>query len=73
MSFGYGEAVCPECYNNEESFLMLDESYWLNRLLLRLGYGTVKNNYRVEREPSVEEFTHEDEPVMGLVPQPSSS
>ena len=72
MSFGYGEAVCPECYENVEPFLELDESYWLNRLLLRLGFGTVKRDLRVEEELSVEELVHDDEPVMGLVPQHSS-
>ena len=69
MSFGYGEAVCPECYINMEPFLTLDESYWLNRLLLRLG--SVKRDHRV-KEPSVEEIVHDDEPIIELVPQHSS-
>jgi len=33
MSFGFGETICPHCYDGEEHFIFLDKSYWLNRLL----------------------------------------
>jgi len=36
MTFGYGECICPECYNGEEKTVFFDTGYWLNRLLDRL-------------------------------------
>jgi len=36
MSFGYGEAICPDCYRGEEPFIFPDKDYWLNRILARL-------------------------------------
>ena len=35
MTFGYGEAICPNCYNGEQPFIFLDKSYWLNRIVAR--------------------------------------
>jgi len=36
MCFGYGEAICPDCYDWEQPFLFLDGSYWLNRITAHL-------------------------------------
>ena len=36
MTFGYGAAICPECYEGEGGFLFFDGGYWLNRVLMRL-------------------------------------
>jgi len=36
IPFGYGEAVCPICYDGEHPFLWWDGRFWLNRLLSRL-------------------------------------
>lgn len=36
MSFGFGEAICPDCYQGEQPFLFFDESYLLNRIITRL-------------------------------------
>ena len=33
MSFGYGETICPRCYDGEKRIILLDDGYWLNRLL----------------------------------------
>ena len=33
MSFGYGEVICPRCYEGEREFIFLDNSFFLNRLL----------------------------------------
>ena len=33
MSYGYGETICPRCYDGEEKFIKMDRSYWLNRFL----------------------------------------
>jgi hypothetical protein len=35
MSFGFGEIICPNCYNHEEEFIFLDESYLLNKLIVK--------------------------------------
>jgi hypothetical protein len=35
MSFGYGESICPDCYDGEQPFIFLDDSFWLNRVLAR--------------------------------------
>jgi hypothetical protein len=39
MTFGYGEAICPDCYNGEKKFIFLDNSFILNRLILRTAIG----------------------------------
>ena len=36
MSFGFGEAICPDCYRGERQFLFFDDSYWLNRIITLL-------------------------------------
>jgi hypothetical protein len=36
MTFGYGEAICPDCYTGERQFLFHDQEYLLNRLTARL-------------------------------------
>ena len=33
MSFGYGETICPRCYEGEDEFIFPDMTLWLNRLL----------------------------------------
>jgi hypothetical protein len=51
MSLGFGEIICPECYNAEEKFIFLDMSYWLNRIIvrninrknIRTGIDSIKN------------------------------
>ena len=35
--FGFGEAICPDCYKADKVFIFLDKSYWLNRMLSRLS------------------------------------
>lgn len=37
MCFGFGECICSKCFEGEREFIFLDRSYWLNRLLLRIG------------------------------------
>ena len=32
MSFGYGEVICPSCYEGEKKFVFLDRGFWLNRI-----------------------------------------
>ncbi|MCZ2809683.1 MAG: hypothetical protein O2V44_10045 [Candidatus Bathyarchaeota archaeon] len=36
FSFGFGEAICPDCYEGEPEFLFLDTRYWLNRIMIHL-------------------------------------
>lgn len=36
MSFGYGEIICPNCYEGEKQFIFLDIRYWLNRIIYLL-------------------------------------
>jgi hypothetical protein len=35
LSFGYGNAVCPQCFDGEDQIIFLDNTYWLNRLISR--------------------------------------
>jgi len=35
LTFGYGTTICPDCYEGEENFLILDENFLLNRLIAR--------------------------------------
>ena len=33
-TFGYGTAICPECYNGERDFVFLaKKDFWLNKLV----------------------------------------
>lgn len=36
MSLGYGEAICPDCYDGQDRFIFLDINFWLNRLVTRI-------------------------------------
>jgi DNA-directed RNA polymerase subunit RPC12/RpoP len=33
MSFGYGEIICPDCYEGERRFITFDDGFWLNRIV----------------------------------------
>ncbi len=33
MSFGYGEIICPDCYEGERRFISFDDGFWLNRIV----------------------------------------
>jgi len=35
-SFGTGSLICPQCYKGETKIIILDETYWLNRLVKKL-------------------------------------
>ena len=35
LTFGYGNAICPQCFDGEEKIIFLDNGYLLNRLLSR--------------------------------------
>jgi len=34
--FGFGEAICPDCYEGEDKFLFYDVSFFLNRWLVKI-------------------------------------
>ncbi len=34
-SFGFGEIICPICYQGDIHFVFLDNNYWLNRIIDR--------------------------------------
>lgn len=57
MSIGYGDAICPQCYNGEEHFIFFDNSYWLNRLLIKL----IPNQVYTKRRPSARAIENYDE------------
>jgi hypothetical protein len=33
LSFGFGKTICPECYEGEHEFLIIDKDYFLNRII----------------------------------------
>jgi hypothetical protein len=37
ITFGFGEAICPKCYSGEERFLFYDDTYWLNRIFMKIS------------------------------------
>ena len=37
FSFGFGLGICPDCYTNEKKIIFIDNSYFLNRLVIRLA------------------------------------
>jgi len=40
MSFGFGTAICPDCYQGEQPFIFFDNGYWLNRITtILLNHG----------------------------------
>ncbi len=49
MSFGFGEAICPDCYQGEHTFLFFDESYLLNRIITRLQNHERTGHTRADR------------------------
>lgn len=60
LSFGYGEAICPNCYESEGRFLFYDTSYWLNRLIQPQRYDQVEQDRiecKVDTLPFHEELT----------------
>ena len=48
MWFGYGAALCPDCYNGEEKYVWFDDSFVLNRfcnwLLLKIDRHVAFDN-----------------------------
>jgi predicted DsbA family dithiol-disulfide isomerase len=62
MSFGYGEVICPDCYNGEEQFIFLDKSYWLNRFLAHLLEPKTKQQEKhLNDQPLLEEAFNQSE------------
>ena len=47
-AFGFGECICPECYEDEKQFLFFDNSYILNRLLNMLQKRSTGDKYPTE-------------------------
>jgi hypothetical protein len=59
MSFGYGETICPQCYDGEKQFIFLDKGYWLNRLLSRyIGQETLIQEQDDFDEILLEQMSH---------------
>ena len=44
LTFGYGEVICPDCYDGEHESIFFDDRFLLNRLLMRslIKKGTYK-------------------------------
>ena len=49
---GYGEAICPDCYNGETPFIFYDNRYWLNRILTRLSSTRIPQPNTIIHEPT---------------------
>jgi hypothetical protein len=59
MSFGYGETICPNCYDGEKQFIFLDKGYWLNRLLSTyIGQETLVQEQDDFDEILLEQMSH---------------
>jgi len=43
MSFGYGKAICPDCYEGEQPFIFLDEDFFLNRIMENMFFKKARN------------------------------
>ena len=54
MSFGYGTAICPDCYNGEQHFLFFDDRFWLNRILMRLLYRGLPRTRPPSSDPALD-------------------
>ena len=37
MSFGFGRSICPRCYGGKSPFLVLNDAYWINRIVRMLN------------------------------------
>ena len=35
MHFGFGKAICPDCFNKDTQLLEFDQTYWLNRFIIK--------------------------------------
>jgi len=53
MCFGFGEAVCPDCYKGEQPFIFFDSSYWLNRVTAHLLNQGAPPSERASYDPEL--------------------
>jgi len=64
LSFGYGETICPRCYDGEKQIIFLDDGYWLNRLLSNyIGRETVLDKQEDFDEILLEQVSYP--PIIG--------
>ena len=54
MTLGFGKTICPTCYQGEQQFILMDDKYWLNRIILK--FKSVRPKIDVDSELSVEEY-----------------
>ncbi|MHA2169710.1 MAG: hypothetical protein ACXAB7_07430 [Candidatus Kariarchaeaceae archaeon] len=56
FGFGYGECICPNCYQGESQFLFYDNTFFLNR---------ISSKWMMARRSSIEQPTlSEDEEII---------
>lgn len=64
MIFGFGEIICPDCFNAEEEFIFIDMRYWLNRIVARELLRNTMHSRIIDPEatlynaPTPQEITH---------------
>lgn len=56
MTFGYGDAVCPDCYTGEQPFLFFDDRFWLNRFLMRFVAGSSSRSELKIEDPALDQL-----------------
>ena len=56
--FGFGEAICPDCYDGEPEFIFLDTSYWLNRIISPLIRGKIQITKTTKKAIPSEKLVH---------------
>lgn len=59
MCFGFGEAICPDCYEGEEKFLFFDNRYWLNRIMARVFNQRTPTSEPISPDPTIIHSTSE--------------
>jgi len=58
FSFGFGEAICPDCYEGEPEFNYLDTSYWLNRIMIHLTRKEMSKTKTIKEDVPIETPVH---------------
>ena len=65
MSFGYGEAICPDCYDGEHPFIFYDCSYLLNRIVTRLNNQKESDERRqLEKLAKKKAYQHQNQDLI---------
>lgn len=66
MMFGYGLAICPDCYSGEETFFLPDNTFVLNKIL-NIFIRKKSLNIRLDIPLSLSASTYVSDPEIKII------